>query len=262
MGAAALRPLGVPLMFTRIRLLAIGGALLLAIAVGVTAYALTRPPSLTVSGSELDVPVPQVPLVNQDGASFTLADLHGKVVVVYPFLTACHDQCPLATAAFIQMQAAIKAAGLADRVALVEITVDPQRDTPARLAAYAKLASADWTMATGSAENITTLWKFFGVVAQQEPVVDPGLLDWYTGKPDTYDVNHTPALIFLDAQGHERIVLVGTADVRGSIPNALEGLLDTEGHQDLQNPSEPWTAQQALDNISILLGAPRIPVGS
>lgn len=262
MGAAALRPHGVPLMSNRVRLLAAGGVLVLLIAAGAGVYALTRPPSLAITGDQVDFSVPQVPLLNQDGAPFSLADLHGKVVVVYPFLTACHDQCPLATAAFIQMQAAIKAAGLSDRVALVEITVDPARDTPARLAAYAKLASADWTMATGTADNITALWKFFGVVATQEPVPSPAMLDWYTGQPDTYDVSHTPALFFLDTQGHERIVLIGTADVRNAIPTQLEGLLDTQGHQDLQNPSAPWTAQQALDNISVLLGTSRIPVGS
>jgi protein SCO1/2 len=247
-------------MLHRPRLLALGGVLLLAIAAGAGGYALTRPPALVVTGTQVDLPVPQVRLTDQHGAPFTLADLHGKVVVIFPFLTDCHEICPLTTAAFLQMQAAIDAASLADRVALVEITVDPGRDTPERLAAYAKLASANWTMLTGTQADLDRLWGFFGISVQKEPVASPALIDWYTNQPETYDMTHTPVLIFLDAQGRERIVLVGTADVHDSIPAQLESMLNTQGHEDLHSPSEPWTPQQALDNVSVLLGVPRIEV--
>jgi cytochrome oxidase Cu insertion factor (SCO1/SenC/PrrC family) len=246
-------------MPTRVRLLVVGGVVVLAIAALVAGYLLTLPAPLKVTGSQANRPVPDITLTDQSGSPFVLSDLHGKVVVIYPFLTDCHELCPLTTAAFIQMQEAITAAGLQDRVALLEVTVDPARDTPARLAAYAKLTSADWTMLTGSADNIAAFWKFFGVFSEQTPVGSPAPIDWYTNQPETYDVTHTPALIFLDARGHERVVVVGTAQIAASaMPSQLEAMLNATGQDNLAHPSEPWTVQQALDNVSILLGRPRI----
>jgi protein SCO1 len=247
-------------MPVRLRLLAIGTAVAVVVGALVVGYFVTRPAPLTVTGTELDRPVADVSLTDQAGRPFALSQLGGKVVVIYPFLTDCHELCPLTTAAFIQMRQAIADAGLSDRVALLEVTVDPERDTPARLTAYARLASADWTMVTGSADNIAAFWKFFGVTAEKTPVASPAPIDWYTNQPETYDVTHTPALIFLDARGHERIVVVGTAQIAATaMPSQLESMLNESGIQNLENPSAPWTVQQALDNISILLGEPRIP---
>lgn len=246
-------------MTVRLRLLVIGGVVILAVAALVAGYLLTLPPPVKVTGSEANRPVPDIALTDQSGKDFTLSELRGKVVVIYPFLTDCHEVCPMTTAAFIQMQQAIAAAGLQDRVALLEVTVDPERDAPARLAAYAKLTSADWTMLTGSADNIAAFWKFFGVFSERTAVASPAPIDWYTNQPETYDVSHTPALIFLDAQGNERIVLVGTAQIAASaMPSQLQAMLNDTGRQNLAHPSEPWTVQQALDNVSILLGRPRI----
>jgi len=58
------------------------------------------------------------------------------VVVLAPFLSLCQDECPLVTGAFLALQRDVRAAGLGGRVAFVEATVDPGRDTTARLAAY------------------------------------------------------------------------------------------------------------------------------
>ena len=53
-----------------------------------------------------------------------------------PFLSLCQDECPLVTGAFISLQRDLRAAGLSHRVVFVEATVDPGRDSVARLAAY------------------------------------------------------------------------------------------------------------------------------
>jgi cytochrome oxidase Cu insertion factor (SCO1/SenC/PrrC family) len=58
------------------------------------------------------------------------------VVVLAPFLSLCQDECPLITAAYTSLQRDVQAAGLSQRVAFVEATVDPVRDSIARLAAY------------------------------------------------------------------------------------------------------------------------------
>jgi protein SCO1/2 len=211
-----------------------------------------------ISGTQLDQPVPDLALIDQHGRQVSLASLRGKVVVIYPFLTACHEVCPMTTGAFIQMSDAIRRAGLGDRVALLEVSVDPGRDTPQRLAAYADLVSADWTMLTGSANQLRRFWAFFGVYFSQTNIEQPAPIDWYTNEPETYDVTHTQALIFVDPQGHERIVLVGTADTGHALPSPLAAMLNDVGRSQLAHPQAPWTVQEALDNVGALLGR-RIP---
>jgi cytochrome oxidase Cu insertion factor (SCO1/SenC/PrrC family) len=214
--------------------------------------AVSAPPPIT--GAQVDQAVPDVALVDQHGDTVHLSDLQGKVVVIYPFLTDCHEICPMTTAAFIQISQAIHDAGLSDKVALWEVTVDPERDTPARLAAYADLVSADWTMLTGTQANLDRFWSFFGVVHAKQAVASPAPVDWYTHQPETYDVNHTPVLLFIDGSGHERIVLVGTADLGGQLEPSLKAMLNDTGLQNLANPDSPWTVRQALDDIGALLG--------
>lgn len=227
-------------------------------ATAVIAIAISAGARPQISGTQLDQPVPDLALIDQHGRQVGLASLRGKVVVIYPFLTACHEVCPMTTGAFIQMSDAIRRAGLGDMVALLEVSVDPGRDTPQRLAAYANLVSADWTMLTGSADQLRRFWAFFGVYFSETKIEQPAPIDWYTHQPETYDVTHTQALIFIDPQGHERIVLVGTADPGNALQSPLAAMLNDVGRSQLAHPQAPWTVQQALDNVGALLGR-RIP---
>jgi protein SCO1 len=211
------------------------------------------PPS---QGLILDRPTPQtVPLVNQRGQAVSLAGLRGKVVVLAPFLTLCQDECPLVTGAFISLQRDLSAAGLADRVVFVEATVDPGRDTVARLAAYEKEFGADWDLWTGTPDAIAAFWKPFGVEYQIVPEAQPAKIDWYTGKPLAYDVEHTDGYILINPSGRERFVDASAPNQKGTLNAKLRGLLNDGGLHELQNPQAPdWTTADALASISWLLG--------
>jgi protein SCO1/2 len=212
----------------------------------------SAPPPVT--GTPTDQAVPDVALIDQHGSAIRLSDVRGKVVVIYPFLTACQEVCPMTTGAFVLMSHAIQDAGLGNQVELWEVTVDPDRDTPQRLSAYADLASADWRLLTGSSDNLRRFWDFFGVWYEKTKTDAPAPIDWYTDQPETYDVGHTPVLIFVDAAGHERIVLVGTADLGGQLSPTLRAMLNDAGRQNLAQPAQPWTVRQALDDVGSLLG--------
>ena len=207
-------------------------------------------------GLTLDQPTPQtVPLVNQEGHTVTLAGLRGKVVVLAPFLSLCQDECPLVTGAFITLQHDLQAAGLAHRVVFVEATVDPGRDTVARLAAYQKEFGADWELWTGTAANIAAFWKPFGVSYQIVPEEQPAKTDWWTGQPLTYDVDHTDGYILINQSGRERFVDASAPNEKGALNAKLRGLLDDGGLHDLQNPQAPnWTTADALAAVGWLLG--------
>jgi len=232
-------------------------ALALALGMLLTACGSSAPAAPPPSqGLILDRPTPQtVPLVNQQGQAVSLAGLRGKVVVLAPFLTLCQDECPLVTGAFISLQRDLSAAGLTHRVVFVEATVDPGRDTAARLAAYEKEFGADWDLWTGTPANIAAFWKPFGVEYQIVPEAQPAKIDWYTGKPLTYDVEHTDGYILVDPSGHERFVDASAPDQKGALNTKLRGLLNVDGLHELQNPQAPdWTTADALASISWLLG--------
>jgi protein SCO1/2 len=194
-------------------------------------------------------------LMDQHGHAVSLAGLRGKVAVLSPFLSLCQDECPLITGAFISLQRDLRAAGLANRVVFVEATVDPDRDTVARLAAYQKQFGADWDLWTGTPAEVAAFWKPFGVDYQKVAEGQPPKDDWWTGQPLTYDVTHTDGYILIDPAGRERFIDASAPDMKGQLNHKLSGLLDDGGVQDLDNPQgRSWTTADALASISWLLG--------
>jgi protein SCO1/2 len=213
-------------------------------------------------GIVLSRPVPAIPLITSNGTPTSLAAYRGKYIVLANFLTLCQDECPLVTGAFIALQREVRAAGLGNKVVFMEITIDPKRDTPARLRAYSKEFGADWPLLTGTPANLSALWKFFGVSVQIVPEAKPPKLDWYTGKPLTYDVNHTDGYILINRQGRERFVDVNAPNLHGHLKKSLEDLLNNGGVRNLKDQSKPnWTLSDALESISWLVGR-NIPVAS
>lgn len=98
-----------------------------------------------------------VVLTDQNGKDVRLySDLiEGKIVIINSFFATCHGSCPVMSATFRKVQAA-----LGDRlgrdVHLISITVDPETDTPEQLRRFAKAASAErgWHFVTGDKENV------------------------------------------------------------------------------------------------------------
>jgi protein SCO1/2 len=204
----------------------------------------------------IDRPAPQhVALVNQDGRPVSLAGLHGKVVMLAPFLSLCQDECPLVTGAFSALQRDLRAAGLADRVVFVEATVDPGRDSVARLAAYQKEFGADWQLWTGSPSTMAAFWKPFGVSSMTIAEEQPPKTDWWTGRPLTYDVAHTDGYILIGPNGRERFVDASAPALAGQLNHKLTSLLDDGGRHDLQHPQPAnWTLADARSSLGWLLG--------
>jgi protein SCO1/2 len=197
--------------------------------------------------------VPSIPLVDQRNVPTTLASFRGKTVVLAPMLSLCQEVCPLTTQNLSLIQQAVDQAGLATQVAIVEYSVDPERDTPARLSAYAKLAGATWTFLTGDPANVTAMNSFFYVLAQKVAEGSPPQLDWWTHQPLTYDVDHSDGFFIIDPSGHERFATAATPNVTShKLPAALNGMLDTQGQQNLNDPminGQTWTVPEALADL-------------
>jgi cytochrome oxidase Cu insertion factor (SCO1/SenC/PrrC family) len=202
-----------------------------------------------------------IPLITEAGTPTSLAAFRGKYIVMAPFLTLCQDECPLVTGAFIALQRDVATAGLSKKVVFMEITVDPGRDTPARLTAYSHRYGADWTLLTGTPASLGALWKFFGVSVQIVHEAQPAKIDWYTGQPITYDVNHTDGYVLIGPTGRLRFTDASPPALK-HLDKKLTSLLNAGGLKNLYNPGHPnWTLTDALSSISWLVGR-NIPAAS
>jgi len=96
--------------------------------------------------------LPAFALQDQDGRPFGTADLEGRVWIASFIFTRCETVCPRITAQLARVQARTR--NLEPALHLVSFSVDPEYDTPARLAAYARAHRASprmWTFVTGPA---------------------------------------------------------------------------------------------------------------
>jgi protein SCO1/2 len=218
-------------------------------------------------GTTITRPIPaalrQLPLTNQHGKTVELDSWPGKTVLLVPFLSLCQDVCPLITGNLVAVAQSLRADHGASKVQIVELTIDPGRDTPARLAAYAKLTGADWQLVTESPAELRRLAKFFGFYYQKVPEEDPAARDWWTGKPLTYDVDHTDNYFVIDPAGSERVVQDGAPDFHGKLNPKLYNFLSQLGREHLKQAPQPnWTPADLLQALAVSVGTklPAAPV--
>jgi len=199
--------------------------------------------------------ISQAPLIDQHGQTVTLASLHGKTVMLVPFLTLCSDICPLTTGNLLQVEQSLQAADLASKVELVELSVDPGRDTTARLAAYAHLTEATWPLVNESDAVLNAFDTFFGFNHQIVAQDNPPAVDWMTGQPLTYDVNHSDGYVLIGADGTERYTTGAAPNFHGTLNPTLHAFLNDEGLTHLAHPQAfSWTPSDALVSLGWLLG--------
>jgi protein SCO1/2 len=231
--------------------------------------AIAAPPASV--GTQLSGALParilNLPLVDENGRPTSLAAYNGKVLMISDTMTLCQETCPMDTADLVQTAREADAAGQGDRVEFLTITIDPTRDTPAQLAAYRQLyqpVPANWSALTGSAANIAALWKYFGVDIEKVAEGSPPSVNWRTGQPLTYDLDHSDEIFFVDGQGDERFIIDGMGYIAPGtpVPAKMKSYLDAQGQQNLAAPqSEDWTVPQGLQTLSWLLQQSITPSG-
>jgi len=168
----------------------------------------------------LRTPVPRPPpvlatlpgfqLTDQDGRPFGSADLAGRVWVASFIFTRCETVCPRITGQMARIQARTR--NLEPALHLVSFSVDPEHDTPARLAAYARAHRASprmWTFLTGPADAVqATVEKGLRVSMGREP-----------GDPSPAAISHGTHLVLID----------GAARIRGyydpEAPDAVDRVI-------------------------------------
>ncbi|MFM7729871.1 MAG: SCO family protein [Flavobacteriales bacterium] len=115
----------------------------------------------TEAGSDtIYYPIPKFILLNQDSQPITESILQGKIGVVDFFFTDCPSICPILSSQMARLQQRLQQTQAFSRVQLLSVSVNPTKDNPSVLKAYAERLNAqrpEWTFATGGADDIYRL---------------------------------------------------------------------------------------------------------
>lgn len=124
----------------------------------------------------------------------SLKDYRGKLVLVYFGYTFCPDICPTSLASTAEGLKQLKPEEAA-RVAMIFISVDPERDTPPRLKEYAEFFHPSLVGVTGTPENLAEIAKRYGVFYARQKVETAGGGYVVDHSADTYVVGPDGQLV-------------------------------------------------------------------
>lgn len=152
---------------------------------GSLALWLRTPPLELAAGTVLPEPRRLEPfaLTDQQGRTLDAAALKGRWTLLFTGFTNCPDICPTTLALLAELDRRLGAA--APRFLFV--SVDPERDTPERIAAYLRHFDPDLVGATGSRGAIEAFTRGLGLAQVRNP-----------GAGDDYTVDHSAALVLID----------------------------------------------------------------
>jgi len=140
-------------------------------------------------------PMPDFQLTDQDGRPARLSDYRGKVVLLEFGFTNCPNVCPMSLGNLAILNQALQP-GERQKVQVLFVTVDPQRDIPATLKEYMPFFDPSFRGLTGSPDQIAQVAKQYGVYYRRLPIA---------GKPDGYTMDHSAYLYVIDPGGRLRV---------------------------------------------------------
>jgi len=157
------------------------------------------PPALPATFTATDITgVPwgkDFALTDHSGHAHTLKDFRGKVVALFFGYTHCPDVCPTTLSEFAM---ALKQMGNeAQKVQVLFVTVDPERDTPELLAQYVPAFNPTFLGLYTDPKSLGKLAAEFKVVFQKNVGSDP----------KNYLIDHSAGTYVFDPQGRLRLLI-------------------------------------------------------
>ena len=143
-------------------------------------------------------PAPAFTLTTHTGETATMADFHGRPVLLFFGYTHCPDVCPMTLSRLTRVLASM--GERAREVQILLVTVDPANDTPEALARYVGGFGGPIVALTGEHDALAGVWRAYGVHA--EP------LSHGESHPD---VAHTEAIYGIDRAGQIRVLMQSDA---------------------------------------------------
>jgi protein SCO1/2 len=132
-------------------------------------------------------------LKDTSGRERTLADFRGKVVVLFFGYAQCPDVCPTTMAEMAEVKRKLGAEG--ERLQVVFVTVDPERDTPEVMKAYMEAFDPAFVALIPTPEELAAMAKDYKVYYKK--------VDGKT--PTSYSMDHSAASYVYDPEGRLRL---------------------------------------------------------
>ena len=132
-------------------------------------------------------------LTDADGKVRTLADFKGKVVVLFFGFAQCPDVCPTTMLEMAQVKQQLGADG--DKLQVLFVTVDPERDTPVVMKAYMNAFDPSFVALIPTPEQLAAMAKDYKAYYKK-----------VEGKtPTSYSMDHSAASYIYDTEGRLRL---------------------------------------------------------
>ena len=153
-----------------------------------------------LSGATFAAEFPRA-LADQGGQPRRLADFRGRVVILFFGYTSCPDICPTALARFAAVREALGEER--QRLQVLFVTMDPERDSPARLGEYV----------TWFDPSFLGLWSDRGTLARTVAEFRITAVRQEVGGGLGYTLDHTAGAYVYDPQGRLRLLIPDNAQV-------------------------------------------------
>ncbi len=177
------------------KLFTIGASIISLLALGVLLTILLAKPATFrgTSYAEPFPPAPEIQLTKADGSTFHLSAQTEKISLIFFGYTSCPDFCPTTLAQLKQVMDALD--NDAEKVQVLFITVNPEKDTPEITQQYAQRFDTSFIGLSGNITELEPIWRNFGItreVTQQESAL--GTI-----------INHTVRLYLIDLDNNLRL---------------------------------------------------------
>lgn len=140
-----------------------------------------------------NVRLPEVTLIDDRGAPFMFSRLHATAYALFFGYTYCQDTCPMTLAKLERARMGL-APEQRHATTIVFVTVDPSRDTPARLHQYMALFGPGLVGLTGTPQALKALYAALGVWSVR------------IGKGSNFEMGHAATVFFVDPWGRIRTI--------------------------------------------------------
>jgi protein SCO1/2 len=137
---------------------------------------------------------PDFTLIDQFGRPFRLSDHRGRLVLIFFGYVQCPEVCPATLSTWSKV--AKRLGEERDRVRFVFITVDPERDTPERLAKHLAIFGPDFIGLTGTPDQLGSVYRSYKTEHEKVKFFD---------SPAGYLVEHSSHTFLVDPGGSQRL---------------------------------------------------------
>jgi protein SCO1/2 len=134
-------------------------------------------------------PAPEIVLEGTEG-KFFLSEQKGKVILLFFGYASCPDICPTTLSDMKQVYEYLGEDS--EKVKVVFITVDPERDTIEKVGSYVDLFNEKFIGLSGSEAELTNIWNQYGVIRE---------IDTASDSMAGYLVNHSTRIYLIDPAG-------------------------------------------------------------